>query len=192
MDSWEWPLFLLPFWHLSPPIPFSSNVHVLFSCPDCAPNTHLPFVPYRGLCFLSSFQAWHLLTLCVLFCGSYIQTHWSGVDWQVGQVSRVLPPRSLALRGHYAICHGFRTCLSRLREHMAPSCPGGKGQEQHELLDSVGASASLLPGLLNSPLLSFRKLWNGSIVFMKIILIVTISMNCFLTRQHDCGYLLNV
>lgn len=75
---------------------------------------------------------------------------------------------------------------------MAPSCPGGKGQEQHELLDSVGASASLLPGLLNSPLLSFRKLWNGSIVFMKIILIVTISMNCFLTRQHDCGYLLNV
>lgn len=136
MDSWEWPLFLLPFWHLSPSIPFSSNVHVLFSCPDCAPNTHLPFGPYCGLCFLSSFQALHLLTLRVLFCGSCIQTHWSGVEWQVGQVSRVLPPLSLALRGHYAICHGFRTCLSRLREHTAPSCPGGKGQEQHELLDS--------------------------------------------------------
>lgn len=114
----EWPLFLFPFWHLSPSMPSSSKVCVLFSCPDCAPNTRLPSAPYSGLCFLFSFQALHDLTL-VFFSGLALR----------------LTDQAL-LRGHYSICHGFSTCQCRLLEHMALSCPGGKGQEQHEFLDS--------------------------------------------------------
>ena len=70
----EWWLLLLPVRHLSPSIPSSSNLHALFSWPDCAINFNLPFAPYMALLpiFLPGFAPLNFMcsSLCVLYSKS--------------------------------------------------------------------------------------------------------------------------
>lgn len=79
---------------------------------------------------LFSFQALNHLTLCVLLYVSCIQTHCSGVQWQVRQISGARPHIILLLKGQYSVCPASAPVQQPvdpgLMEHMALSCPGRK------------------------------------------------------------------
>lgn len=166
----------LPFYHflflLHPTSMFSSLYQIV-------PSMHISLLHLAWLLLSIFLPGFAPLGLMFSFPCVCIRTHYLAIEWGVEQITGATSSIKLLLKDQYSICLGFSPCgatySSRYHGIHGPELLRWKRTRTARIAGLTleicqacqGGTSGQLHSLLNSPLSSFRKLWNCSAVFIK-------------------------